>query len=110
MLQFWRNVWVNPIEKILKLLPRVDVGYVSQNFHLFFELVLQKSVVNPDNSFDIDASDDVFHEIFRMEPGFDEVDTTHKPLFCCFAFLEPNVSSRLELSHQFPYWYFVDLS
>ena len=103
MFQFRRNVRVNTIEKILKLLPRVYIGDIGKNFHLFFEFVLQKPVVNPDNSLDIDSSDDVFHEVFRMEPGFDEVDTTHKPLLCCFAFLEPYVSSRLEFSHQFPY-------
>lgn len=110
MLKFRGNIGIYSIEKILKLFSRVDIGDISKDFHLFFKLILQESVMNADNSLDVDAAYNILHEIFRVEPGFDEVDAADEPLLTCLAFLQPDVASSFELCKQFSYGNLVDFS
>lgn len=87
MIELWGYIGVDSIEEILKLLSGVDIGDICKNFHLFLELILEETVVNTNHAFDIYPRNDVFHEILRMETGFDEIDATHEPFFTGFALL-----------------------
>ena len=66
--------------------------------------------MNPHYSFDIDAADIILGEIFRLKPGFNQIDATNKPLVCCFSFLQSDVSTRLKLSLQLPDTWLVSVS
>ena len=68
MFQFGRDVGIHPIEQILELLAAADIADIGQHLHLFLELVLEEAVVDPDHSLDVDASDVILVEIFRVEP------------------------------------------
>jgi tRNA(Ile)-lysidine synthase TilS/MesJ len=101
MLKFRWDVGIHSIEKILKLFSRVDVGNVCKYLHLFFKFVLQESVMDADDSLDIYATNHILHEVFRVEPGFDEVNAADEPLLTRFAFLQPDVASGFEFGEQF---------
>lgn len=110
MLQFGRDIGIYSIEQIFKLFTGVDISDVGENFHFLFELILQKSIVYSDYSFDVDATDYILHEIFRMETRFNQIYATNKPFLVGLALLKPDVSTCLELSEQFSNRHFVDIS
>ena len=87
MVEFWGYVRVDSVEKILKLFSWVDICDISKNFHLFLELILEETVVNTNDTFNINPGNHIFHEILRMETRFDEIDATHEPLLTCFTLL-----------------------
>ena len=66
--------------------------------------------MNPDNPLDMDATDDILHEVLGMKPRLDEIDTTNKPFFGCLPLFQTDISSRLKLSQQFPDGNLVDIS
>lgn len=109
MVKLRGNVGVNSIKQILQLLPGVDIGDVSQNFHLFLKLILEEPVVDADDSLDVNAADHVLHQVLRVEPRFYEVHATHEPLFAGLPLLQPDVSSCFELGQQLADGDFVDI-
>lgn len=89
------------------MFPGVHVGDIGEHFHFLLELVLQETVVDADNPFDVDVADDVLHEVFRVETRLDQVDTAHEPLLRGLPLFQTDVPSRLELSQQLPDRYLV---
>lgn len=61
MVQLGRDVGINAIKQVLQLLPGVDIGDISQHFHLFLKFILEESVVDADDSLNVDAADHVLH-------------------------------------------------
>jgi hypothetical protein len=57
--------------------------------------------MDPNHSLDIDIVNNILHEVFRMEPGFNQIHTACKPFLCLLALLQPDVSSCLKLSDEF---------
>lgn len=66
--------------------------------------------MNSDDSFDVDTSNDIFHEILGMESWFYEVNAADKPFLGIFALFETDVASCLEFCEKFSDGDFVDLS
>lgn len=110
MIELWRNVWINSIEKILKLLSWINISDICQDFHFFLEFIFQKPIVNPDNSLNINSTNNILHQILRMETGFNQINTTYKPLLTHFTLLQSNIPSGLKLGQKLSYWYFINIS
>lgn len=66
--------------------------------------------MDPDDSFDVDAADDIFHEVFGVKPWLNKINAADKPFFCCFALLKADVPSCFEFCEQFSDGDFVDFS
>lgn len=53
--------------------------------------------MDPYNSFDVNVTDCIFHEVFWMKTGFYQINAANEPLFGSFALLKTNVASSLKL-------------
>jgi hypothetical protein len=102
MLKFRGNVGVKAIEKVLKLLSRIYVRNIRQHLHFLFELVLQKSVVYSDYSFDVYPGNIVLSKVFWLEPRFDQIDAADIPFVGGLSLFESDVPAGLKLCLQPP--------
>ncbi len=64
--------------------------------------------MDANNPLDVDAANNILHQILRMEPWFYEIHTAYKPFFSHFPLLQPYIAPCFKFRQQFPDGYFIN--
>ena len=61
MLKLRRDIGINAVEQILQLPACIDIGDISEHFHLLLEFILEEAIMDSYHSLYVDVLNGVFH-------------------------------------------------
>lgn len=100
LLGLLRHQWISTVKQVLKVALVPSIRKVHQLFDLVVKPVAQVAIVDPGDSADREAQNAQMLHLVDLEARFDQVNTTLIPLVLKFAFLEPDVSTGVQLCDQ----------